>query len=131
MRWIFVALIVFYRKALSPYYGGGCRYDPSCSEYALESLRRHGAVSGMRLTVRRLLRCRPPFPTGFDPIPARHQIHDALAGRLVTGNQAEARLRDGAISCPAPTREGLDQERGDIPRGKVQRGEYAPTVTGT
>ena len=48
---------------------GGCRYTPTCSAYAAESLRRHGALKGMRLAVRRLRRCRPGTVGGVDPVP--------------------------------------------------------------
>jgi putative membrane protein insertion efficiency factor len=58
-----------YRVALSPLLGGYCRYVPSCSVYAEEALRRHGALQGSRLSARRLLRCHPFAPGGFDPVP--------------------------------------------------------------
>ena len=46
-----------------------CRFTPSCSAYALEALERHGTARGTRLTARRLLRCRPFGPSGYDPVP--------------------------------------------------------------
>jgi putative membrane protein insertion efficiency factor len=58
-----------YRVALSPLLGGFCRYVPSCSVYAEEALRRHGAWQGSHLAFRRLLRCHPFAPGGFDPVP--------------------------------------------------------------
>lgn len=58
-----------YRVALSPLLGGYCRFVPSCSVYASEAIQRHGAREGLRLTVRRLLRCHPFRPGGFDPVP--------------------------------------------------------------
>jgi putative membrane protein insertion efficiency factor len=54
---------------LSPVLGGFCRYQPSCSLYAQEALRRHGARRGATLALRRLLRCHPFRPGGFDPVP--------------------------------------------------------------
>lgn len=54
---------------LAPLIGGFCRYEPSCSRYAQEALLRHGAWRGTRLTARRLLRCHPLRPGGFDPVP--------------------------------------------------------------
>lgn len=58
-----------YRLVLSPIMGGFCRFEPSCSRYAEEALRRHGALRGLRLTVLRLMRCQPFHAGGFDPVP--------------------------------------------------------------
>lgn len=58
-----------YRVALSPLLGGFCRYWPSCSVYAGEAIRRHGARRGALLAVRRLARCHPFHPGGYDPVP--------------------------------------------------------------
>lgn len=65
--WIF--LIRFYQYAISPFLGRGCRFHPSCSEYAVESLQRHGAIKGLWLAVRRIGRCHPWHPGGYDPVP--------------------------------------------------------------
>jgi uncharacterized protein len=54
---------------LSPMLGGHCRFVPSCSHYADEALENHGAIAGLRLTVRRLSRCHPFHPGGIDPVP--------------------------------------------------------------
>lgn len=62
-------LIEVYRVTLAPLIGGFCRYMPSCSAYAEEAIRRHGAVRGARLAAGRLLRCHPFHPGGFDPVP--------------------------------------------------------------
>ena len=62
-------LIEVYRVTLAPLIGGFCRYVPSCSVYAQEAIRRHGALAGAGLAVRRLLRCHPFHPGGFDPVP--------------------------------------------------------------
>jgi hypothetical protein len=62
-------LIEVYRVTLAPLIGGFCRYLPSCSAYAEEAIRRHGAGPGSRLAVRRLLRCHPFHRGGFDPVP--------------------------------------------------------------
>ena len=58
-----------YRLVLSPFIGGFCRFEPSCSRYAEEALRRHGAARGLRLTAGRLVRCQPFHRGGFDPVP--------------------------------------------------------------
>jgi uncharacterized protein len=62
-------LIEGYRLMLSPVLGGFCRYQPSCSVYAGEAVRRHGARRGALLALRRVLRCHPFRPGGFDPVP--------------------------------------------------------------
>jgi uncharacterized protein len=66
---VLIALVHAYRMALGPWLGGGCRFTPSCSSYALEALARHGAVRGTHLTARRIVRCHPFHPAGYDPVP--------------------------------------------------------------
>lgn len=65
----FQLLIRAYQIALSPFLGASCRFHPSCSSYALEALERHGALRGSWLALRRLSRCHPWHPGGFDPVP--------------------------------------------------------------
>ncbi|WMS42502.1 membrane protein insertion efficiency factor YidD [Acuticoccus sp. MNP-M23] len=62
-------LVFAYRVTLSPLIGRQCRYFPTCSEYADEALRRHGAWRGGWLTLARILRCNPFGASGFDPVP--------------------------------------------------------------
>lgn len=58
-----------YRLLLSPWLGMSCRYQPTCSAYALEALEMHGAIRGTWLTVRRIVRCHPGGGSGYDPVP--------------------------------------------------------------
>ena len=75
MKRVLIALLQAYRYTLSPaiatLFGPCCRFHPSCSEYGVEALRAHGAGRGLWLTVRRLARCHPWNPGGFDPVPPR------------------------------------------------------------
>lgn len=58
-----------YQIALSPLIGPACRFEPTCSRYTAEAVDRHGVVRGLALGLRRLLRCHPFHPGGFDPVP--------------------------------------------------------------
>jgi putative membrane protein insertion efficiency factor len=69
IRWLLIFLVRAYQFAISPLLVGGCRFVPSCSEYAVEAIQRHGPWRGTRLTVRRVLRCRPGATGGYDPVP--------------------------------------------------------------
>jgi uncharacterized protein len=74
---ILVVPIRFYQRFIGPIIPPSCRFTPSCSEYAAQALRTHGALRGLWLAVRRLLRCAPWHPGGWDPVPPRR---DRLAG---------------------------------------------------
>jgi putative membrane protein insertion efficiency factor len=65
-----VAAIQGYRLAVSPALAGGCRFEPSCSAYASEAIERHGLRRGLGLALRRLGRCHPLRPGGYDPVPS-------------------------------------------------------------
>jgi uncharacterized protein len=62
-------LVRSYKLAISPWLPPACRFEPSCSRYAEDALRAHGARRGVVLAARRLLRCRPGCPGGYDPVP--------------------------------------------------------------
>ena len=64
-------LIRGYRWVLSPLFGPCCRFEPSCSVYADEAIRTHGVLRGLLLGVRRVLRCHPWGPHGYDPVPPK------------------------------------------------------------
>jgi putative membrane protein insertion efficiency factor len=65
-----MAMVKGYRLLLSPWLGSQCRFEPTCSAYALEALNRHGAGHGSYLAARRILRCHPWCAGGYDPVPA-------------------------------------------------------------
>ncbi len=69
MRWLLIFLVRGYQVVLSPLLPATCRFYPSCSAYAVEALERHGAWRGTKLTIRRLARCQPFHPGGYDPVP--------------------------------------------------------------
>lgn len=66
---IFIAMIRLYQYFLSPVFGTQCRFTPTCSHYAADALNKYGAVKGVYLTSRRLLRCHPWCDGGYDPVP--------------------------------------------------------------
>ncbi len=61
-------IVRVYRYAISPLLGPACRFTPSCSEYCMDALRKHGALRGSWLTLVRLLKCHPFHPGGYDPV---------------------------------------------------------------
>lgn len=66
---ILILPIKFYKYAISPHLPPTCRFTPSCSQYAMEALKKHGAIKGTILTIKRLLRCHPWGGSGYDPVP--------------------------------------------------------------
>ncbi|HRK38061.1 MAG TPA: membrane protein insertion efficiency factor YidD [Burkholderiaceae bacterium] len=66
---VLIALVKGYRLLLSPWLGSGCRFEPTCSVYALQALQQHGAMMGSYLTVARIGRCHPWCQGGCDPVP--------------------------------------------------------------
>jgi len=82
-----------YRFFLSPWLGSACRFEPTCSAYALEALGRHGAAAGSALSVGRIARCHPWCAGGFDPVPAAPpRLFTALleGGRRTTAPRASS-----------------------------------------
>ncbi|MDA1888256.1 membrane protein insertion efficiency factor YidD [Bacillus cereus group sp. BY105LC] len=69
MKQIFIGIIRFYQKFISPMTPPTCRFYPTCSHYGLEAFQKHGAFKGFWLTCKRILKCHPFHPGGFDPVP--------------------------------------------------------------
>jgi hypothetical protein len=72
MKRLLLGLVRLYQYLISPLLGPRCRFHPSCSHYAIEALERHGALRGSWLAMRRLGRCHPWHPGGYDPVPPAH-----------------------------------------------------------
>lgn len=61
--------IYFYQRCISPFTMPSCRFTPTCSQYAVEALKKHGPIKGLYLAIRRILRCHPWGGSGYDPVP--------------------------------------------------------------
>ena len=81
MKQLLLMLVRGYRLLLSPWLGSACRFEPTCSAYALGALHEHGAFAGSYLTLRRLARCHPACAGGCDPVPVV-QAHATWLQRL-------------------------------------------------
>ncbi len=69
MASVAIKIIRLYQKGISPYIPSVCRYEPTCSQYSIEAIKKFGTFKGFFLTVKRLLRCNPLGGKGYDPIP--------------------------------------------------------------
>lgn len=79
IRHVLIGLVKAYRLLLSPWLGSACRFEPTCSAYALDALQFHGAMIGGYLSVRRLVRCQPWCAGGHDPVPQRPRLFAFLS----------------------------------------------------
>jgi hypothetical protein len=66
---LLITLIMFYKKAVSPYLPQSCRFHPTCSEYGMQAIEKYGSVKGGLLAIKRVLRCNPWSKGGYDPLP--------------------------------------------------------------
>lgn len=69
LGWLFLGIIKLYQLFISPLLGPNCRFQPTCSAYAVEAIRTHGALRGGYLSIRRILKCHPWGGFGYDPVP--------------------------------------------------------------
>ena len=73
IRWLLIKLVRGYQYFLSPWVGSNCRFNPTCSNYAIQSLQEHGALKGSWLAIKRIGRCHPWADGGNDPVPPKHR----------------------------------------------------------
>lgn len=71
MQRLIILLIQGYRVLISPLFSPSCRFHPTCSQYAIEAIEKYGLWHGGTLTIKRLLRCHPLHPGGYDPVPTK------------------------------------------------------------
>ena len=71
---LLIMLVRAYQIVISPHLGNCCRFEPSCSAFCIEAIQTHGCWRGCYLTLRRLLRCRPFGPSGYDPVPPKGSL---------------------------------------------------------
>ena len=69
LGWLLLQPIYFYQRYISPLTPPACRFTPTCSQYAVEAIKKHGPFKGMRLAIWRILRCNPWGGSGYDPVP--------------------------------------------------------------
>ncbi len=97
MKRLLIGLVRLYRFALSPWLGSSCRFEPTCSAYALDALSAHGAAAGSVLVVSRLARCHPWCAGGPDPVPAEPpRLFTSFIGRAAS--PAARQTRDASES---------------------------------
>ncbi|NPC93837.1 membrane protein insertion efficiency factor YidD [Bacillus sp. WMMC1349] len=75
MKTLFLLIIRTYQKWISPILPPSCRFYPTCSNYGLEAIQKHGALKGGWLTMKRILKCHPFHPGGIDPVPEKKHKH--------------------------------------------------------
>jgi len=102
LAYFFNGIIRFYQLVLSPFLGPRCRYQPTCSSYAIEAIERHGALKGGWLATKRIARCHPWGGFGYDPVPQsdlasqkqrNNSVHDTLSSIDETSSEAGSNQR--------------------------------------
>ena len=101
MRRVLITLVRGYRLFLSPWLGSACRFEPTCSAYALQALAQHGAAGGSWLTLSRLCRCQPWCQGGCDPVPEQPpRLFTRLTGARAAGT-APSSIRGDSPTSPS------------------------------
>ena len=117
-KWILLFVVRCYITFLSPFFGGACKFYPSCSNYAQEAIARHGARRGVWLAMMRLGRCRPFTQAGYDPVPdeiGAGDIHDSFPANDAPGIAAADRAGNSYFA--------KNVERESLTRGVRNSGE--------
>ena len=89
-NWPFLGVIYLYRITLSPFLGGQCRFEPTCSRYGIEAYKVYGPIRGTIMTGKRILRCHPFSKGGYDPVPIRSCRHEDHAPDRPTQSEQES-----------------------------------------
>ena len=79
MKRILLAMLRFYKRNTSPLLPNACRFTPTCSEYAMEAIQKHGALKGTGLAIWRVLRCNPFCKGGYDPVPEPKKHKESIS----------------------------------------------------
>lgn len=125
---LLLLLIDAYRVALAPLLGGHCRFWPSCSAYAEEAIRRHGARRGVALAARRLLRCHPFTAGGLDPVPWSPDA--AAADRSPAGRAKTARPGASDTGKERATVVQVDEKERPARNERTRDGESSAVIAG-
>lgn len=88
IQWFLIRCVKTYRLLLSPWLGSACRFEPTCSMYALQALQMHGAARGSYLTLHRLVRCHPWCQGGLDPVPQEFRLFTSLLNSAQHGKKS-------------------------------------------
>jgi len=83
-----IAIIRLYRALISPLFPPSCRFQPTCSQYAIEAVERFGIIQGSWLAVKRILRCHPFHPGGYDPVPMKKEGEIDQQGKEIANHKS-------------------------------------------
>ena len=79
MKRVLLTMLRFYKRSISPLLPNACRFTPTCSEYAMEAIQKHGALKGTGLAIWRVLRCNPFCKGGYDPVPEPKKHKESIS----------------------------------------------------
>ncbi len=79
MKRVLLAILRFYKRCISPLLPDACIYTPTCSEYAMEAIQKHGVIKGVGLAIWRVLRCNPFMKGGYDPVPEPKKHKESIS----------------------------------------------------